>query len=162
MNGWAEELLGKLSHSGSDAEIFRVVEATARDLGFDYCAYGLRAPWPLSKPKTRLLNNYPEVWQKRYQEARYLEIDPTVRLARRSQSPMLWSDVLFVDVPEFWAEAQAAGLRFGWAQSAFDSGGIGGMLTLARTARLAPPSLRRTRSRCAGLSARRMLRSSVR
>jgi len=133
MKGWAEELLQALNHADSETAIYGHVEAAARTLGFEFCAYGLRAPWPLSKPRTKLLNNYPVPWQKRYQEARYIEIDPTVQHARRSQQPLLWSDAVFAKVPQMWSEAQAHGLRYGWAQSAFDSCGVGGMLTLARS-----------------------------
>lgn len=133
MRSWAEELLHELSRTGSDAEIFSKIEAAAAGLGFEFCEYGLRAPWPLSKPKTRLLSNYPEAWKKRYQEARYFDIDPAVLHARRSQSPVIWSDALFSGVPQMWREAQSHGLRYGWAQSAFDSCGVGGMLTLARS-----------------------------
>jgi LuxR family transcriptional regulator len=133
MKSWAEELLHELTHASSDTEIFGKIEAAARGLGFEFCAYGLRAPWPLSKPKTRLVSNYPEAWKKRYQEARYAEIDPTVQHARRSQAPIVWSDALFSSAPDLWREAQAHGLRYGWAQSAFDSCGVGGMLTLARS-----------------------------
>jgi len=133
MKSWAEELLHELNHTSSDAEIFSKIEAAASGLGFEFCSYGLRAPWPLSKPKMRWLSNYPEAWKKRYLDARYLDIDPTVQHARRSQSPVVWSDALFSGVPEFWHEAQSHGLRHGWAQSAFDSCGVGGMLTLARS-----------------------------
>jgi DNA-binding CsgD family transcriptional regulator len=133
MKSWAEELLHELNHASSDTEIFGKIEAAARGVGFEFCAYGLRAPWPLSKPKIRLVSNYPEAWKKRYQEARYVEIDPTVQHARRSQSPIIWSDTLFSGAPELWREAQSHGLRYGWAQSAFDSCGVGGMLTLARS-----------------------------
>lgn len=135
MKSWAEELLHELNRTNSDKEIFGKIETAARGLGFEFCAYGLRAPWPLSKPKTRLLSNYPEAWKKRYQEACYFDIDPTVQHARRSQSPVVWSDALFAGVPELWREAQSHGLRYGWAQSAFDSCGVGGMLTLARSSR---------------------------
>jgi LuxR family transcriptional regulator len=133
MRSWAEELLHELNRTSSDTEIFDRVLAAAKGLGFEFCAYHLRAPWPLSKPKMRWLSNYPEVWKKRYQEARYFEIDPTVQHARRSQSPIVWSDALFSTVPQLWREAQSHGLRHGWAQSAFDSCGVGGMLTLARS-----------------------------
>lgn len=139
MKSWAEDLLHELNRTGSDTEIFSKIEAAARGLGFEFCAYGLRAPWPLSKPKTRLLSNYPEAWKKRYQDARYFDIDPTVQHARRSQSPIVWSDALFSSVPELWREAQSHGLRYGWAQSAFDSCGVGGMLTLARSSRPLTP-----------------------
>ncbi|TAM52842.1 MAG: LuxR family transcriptional regulator [Paraburkholderia sp.] len=133
MKSWAEELLHELSHTSVDAEIFSKIAVAARGLGFEFCAYGLRAPWPLSKPRTRLLSNYPDAWKRRYQEARYDEIDPTVQHARRSQAPIVWNDALFSGVPQLWREAQSYGLRYGWAQSAFDSCGVGGMLTLARS-----------------------------
>ena len=133
MKSWAEELLHELNRTSSDSEMFCKIESAAKGLGFEFCSYGLRAPWPLSKPKTRWLSNYPEAWQKRYHEARYADIDPTVQHARRSQSPIVWSDALFSGVPQFWQEAQLHGLRHGWAQSAFDSCGVGGMLTLARS-----------------------------
>lgn len=133
MTSWAEALFDELSDAHSDHEVFGKIEAAASSLGFEYCAYGLRAPWPLSKPKTRFVNNYPAWWQKRYEEAGYIEIDPTIRHTRRSQLPVIWSDSFFADVPQLWQEARAAGLRVGWTQSAFDSCGVGGMLTLARS-----------------------------
>jgi DNA-binding CsgD family transcriptional regulator len=133
MRSWAEELLDELDRADTERAVLRTMETAAKDLGFEYCAYGLRAPWPLSKPKTRLVNNYPESWQKRYAEAHYVDIDPTVLHARRSQLPIVWSDALFADAQQLWSEAQAAGLRVGWVQSAFDSCGVAGMLTLARS-----------------------------
>jgi DNA-binding CsgD family transcriptional regulator len=133
MTSWAEQMLNDLDDAHSGDEVFRKIETAAKSLGFEYCAYGLRAPWPLSKPKTRLVNNYPAWWQKRYDEARYIEIDPTVLHARRSALPVIWSDALFATAPQLWQEARAAGLRVGWAKAAFDSCGVGGMLTLARS-----------------------------
>ncbi|GLU32453.1 autoinducer binding domain-containing protein [Trinickia caryophylli] len=133
MRSWAEELVGEFNETDSDAQVFAKIESAANHLGFEYCAYALRAPWPLSKPKTRLVNNYPEWWQRRYEEARYIEIDPTVRHARRSRTPVIWSDALFAEAPQLWREARSVGLRVGWAQSAFDSCGVAGMLTLARS-----------------------------
>lgn len=133
MTSWAEQLLNDLDDAESGNEVFREIETAAMSLGFEYCAYGLRAPWPLSKPKTGLVNNYPEWWQKRYDEARYIEIDPTVLHARRSPLPVIWSDALFAKAPQLWQEARAAGLRVGWAKAAFDSCGVAGMLTFARS-----------------------------
>ena len=135
MKSWAEELLHDLNHANADTELFGKIETAAEGLGFEFCAYALRAPWPLSKPRMRWLSNYPEAWQKRYQEARYFDIDPTVQHARRSQSPIVWSEALFSCAPELWREAKSHGLRHGWAQSAFDSCGVGGMLTLARSSK---------------------------
>ncbi|AOK55123.1 LuxR family transcriptional regulator [Burkholderia stagnalis] len=133
MTNWVEELLAGLERASSEREIYGRIEEAARSLGYEYCAYGLRMPWPVSRPRIYLLNNYPPAWQARYQEARYVDIDPTVKHARRSQAPVVWSDAFFADTPDLWFEAQEHGLRHGWTQSAFDSCGVAGMLTLARS-----------------------------
>ncbi|KVG72109.1 LuxR family transcriptional regulator [Burkholderia ubonensis] len=133
MTNWVEALLAGLEQAGSEREVYGWIEHAARGLGYEYCAYGLRMPWPVSRPRIHMLDNYPEAWQKRYREARYVDIDPTVKHARRSQAPIVWSDACFAATPQLWSEAQAHGLRHGWTQSAFDRCGVSGMLTLARS-----------------------------
>ncbi|MFL6624799.1 MAG: autoinducer binding domain-containing protein [Sulfurifustaceae bacterium] len=133
MKSWAEDLMTAIDEAKSEREVFREVEAMARNLGFDFCAYGLRVPLPLSNPRTCLINNYPIAWQARYREAGYLDIDPTVLHGRRTRVPVIWSDDVFAGAEDFWHEAQSAGLRIGWAQSSLDANGVGGMLTLARS-----------------------------
>lgn len=131
---WQEDLLADMNTLSCTREAFRRVERAAQALGFDLCAYGVRMPLPLSRPRTTILSNFPSAWQARYQEANYLEIDPTVAHGRRTTVPLVWSDSVFANTPEFWAEAQAAGLRAGWCQSCFGADGLGSMLTLARSA----------------------------
>jgi len=86
----------------------------------------------VTRPQVMVMNNYPEAWQKRYHEAGYIAIDPTVLHGRKSQAPVLWSDELFASAPGLWDEARSFGLRVGWAQSSLDGHGIGGMVTLSR------------------------------
>jgi LuxR family transcriptional regulator len=133
MRCWAEDLFAVVNSAGSDIDIFHSIEAAAYNLGFEYCAYGLRVPLPASNPKIHMLNNYPAEWQRHYQEAGYLNIDPTVLHGRRTQSPLIWNESVFAQTPELWAEAQSAGLRIGWVQSSRTPSGIGSMLTLARS-----------------------------
>jgi LuxR family transcriptional regulator len=133
MRTWEEDLLTTINGIACDLEVFRKVEAAALGLGFEYCAYGLRVPFPLSKPRIYLLNNYPAAWQARYREAGYLDIDPTVLHGRRTQAPLVWSDDVFTGAADLWTEAQSFGLRVGWAQSSLDANGMGGMLTLCRS-----------------------------
>ncbi len=134
MKAWQEELLQGSIGALSEQELFNRVARIARDLGFDYCAYGLRAPYPFSQPRTVMINNYPDHWQARYRDRGYLAVDPTVQHALRSLQPLVWSDSLFARTPELWEEARAAGLAFGWAQPCRDATGVSGMLTLARSA----------------------------
>lgn len=122
-----------LAAAGSETELLAVVDRAARALGFDYCAYGMRAPLPATNPRTVLVSSYPSAWQQRYAEQNYMALDPTVAHAMRSVMPLVWSDSLVRQAPEFWEEARSYGLRAGWAQAACDAQGNIGMLTLARS-----------------------------
>ncbi|MCR6480873.1 autoinducer binding domain-containing protein [Variovorax sp. ZS18.2.2] len=133
MRDWAREWLDGFEGAQHEQSVFDRLSAVSRDLGFDYCAYGMRMSLPLSRPKTVMRNDYPVAWQARYAEADYLRQDPTVAHGLHRLSPVVWSDVLFAGAPALWDEARSFGLRVGWAQSSLDSRAMRGMLTLARS-----------------------------
>ena len=139
MNTWQGDLLGMTDTARTVNEVFEKIESASQALGFEFCAYGLRLPTPISNPRTLMLSNYPLEWQARYASEGYLAIDPTVAHGRQSQTPLVWSPAVFAATPSLWEESQSAGLRFGWAQSSLDAVGVGGMLSLARS--YAPLSL---------------------
>ncbi len=132
MNPWQEDLVSDFDGEVTPQEVFNKVQEAARALGFDFCAYGLRAPLPIANPKMILLNNYPAEWRSRYEQMKYIAIDPSVQHGRRSRVPVVWSDKLFAEAPDLWNEAQSFGLRVGWAQSTVNASGVAGMLTVAR------------------------------
>lgn len=132
MKSW-QTLLEATESAADEKEVFNLIEAAARELGWDYCAYGLRLPWPLSSPKIVMVNNYSPDWQKRYHEAGYLSVDPTVLLGLKSQQPILWTETIFTDARDLWEDAKQYGLNVGWAQSCRDANGLGGMLSLSRS-----------------------------
>ncbi len=129
---WTDEFLREIESVDNEHALFASVRRAAEALGFDYCAYGMRIPVPVTRPKTFMLNSYPDAWQRRYAENKYLDVDPTILLGRFSQQPIIWSDEVFAKTPELWNDARDAGLRIGWAKSILDSQSVGGMLTLAR------------------------------
>jgi LuxR family quorum-sensing system transcriptional regulator SolR len=133
MKNWQEDQLHALLTTQCEHELFKELAAIARELEFDYCAYGLRTPLPISRPQVVMFNNYPPAWQARYQEKDYLAIDPTVHHGMRSLLPIIWTDDVFASARELWEDASSYGLRVGWAQSIHDAYGIGGMLTMARS-----------------------------
>lgn len=130
---WQELQLQALMGARTEVEFFNVLSGVARELGFEYCAYGMRMPLPLSNPKMFLLNNYAADWQERYARQNYLSVDPTVAHGIKSVLPLVWNDTLFDANRPFWEDAHAHGLRVGWAQSSYDAKGVAGMLTLARS-----------------------------
>ena len=134
MDAWREDQLDTLLKLETEQELFARVSLLAAEMGFEYCAYGVRMPVPISRPAFALFNNYSDKWQKHYQDRHFLEVDPTVQHGLRSTMPLLWTPEVFSGTPELWEEARAHGLRFGWAQSARDANGAIGMLTLARSA----------------------------
>ena len=133
MKAWQEEQVQSLLSSTSAEDLFRQLTVMAKGLGFDYCAYGIRMPLPISAPKTEMFNNYPGIWQKCYQAQNYLAVDPTVVRGSKSTMPFVWTDELFVSAQNLWEDAKAHGLEYGWAQSCRDVQGISGMLTLSRS-----------------------------
>jgi LuxR family transcriptional regulator len=136
MYSWRETLLHELMSAADDEQaVLQRTADIARTLGFDYCAYGFRAHRrPMRAPATFLLNNYPKAWQSRYDGERYAEIDPSVKHALETSLPYLWPGDPPSNVPHFWEDARAHGLRVGWAMASRDNFGSVGMLTLARSA----------------------------
>ena len=133
MKNWQEDLLRIIAVAPGEQKIFDEIIAATHALGFEYCGYGIRFPFPLSHPTVHTLFDYPCAWAERYHEAGYVAIDPTVQHGRRSRTPVVWSDELFASTPQLWTEAQSFGLRVGWAQSSLDANGVVGMLTLSRS-----------------------------
>lgn len=133
MHSFTENLLVALDGAQDEQAVFQALLRAARTLGFDHCAYGLKLAVPVTNPKVLTLNNYPSEWQRRYHEAGYLGVDPSVQHGQTSRKPLIWTDDLFAKTPELWAEARDHGLSVGWAQSSLDGFGVGGMLTLSRS-----------------------------
>lgn len=133
MLNWQQEQIQLLFTAPDDAEFFRILSTTAKKLGFDYCAYGLRLPLPITVPKLILFNNYSPQWQQRYIQKNYIAIDPTVSHGLRSIAPFVWSEETYMENRNFWDDARAHGLRAGWAQACHDANGVKGLLNLIRS-----------------------------
>ena len=131
---WQIDLADVLSRLAKENDVEAALTRFAEDLGFEYCAYGIRVPVPVTRPRMHMTNNYPKAWQTRYTEQGYIEIDPTVRLGQISQAPMVWNDTLFASAKTLWDDARDAGLRHGWAQSTCSEKHVRSLITLARSA----------------------------
>jgi len=131
---WREGCLWRISQaSRSSADIVRELADISRELGFEYCSYVLRLP-PISvaDPAVVWASTYPTKWLDHYFSHHYLDIDPLLKRVARDPTPVAWTHKTFKTQPEFWEEARAHGIRYGWASSTHGSCTTG-MLSLARS-----------------------------
>jgi LuxR family quorum-sensing system transcriptional regulator SolR len=140
LSDWREDSGNTLMSAVTEEEFSLVLSRIARELGFEYCAFGRRMPLPISNPKVYMVNNYSPEWQKRYQQENYVAIDPTVAHAMKSAQPLIWTEALYQTNPAFWEDARVHGLKAGWGQSAFDASGATSLLTLARSNEMLSPA----------------------
>ena len=133
MKPWQDEQLQLLLAEDNEHQVFDHIAEIARRLGFDHCAYGVRPPLPVSRQRIVMFNTYPTEWRERYAKQNYLAVDPTVQHGLRSALPVVWSEEFFANAREFWEEARAFNLRYGWAHPCRDAQGVLGMLTVARS-----------------------------
>ncbi|HXN11324.1 MAG TPA: autoinducer binding domain-containing protein [Steroidobacteraceae bacterium] len=133
MKSWQDDQLQSLFAATGEQQLFDALVKLVRKEGFDLCSYGIRPPFPVSKPRIMVFDNYPNSWHQQYRAQGYVEIDPTVRHGLRSLMPLVWTDDVFAEAPEFWEDARGQGLRYGWAQPCRDPSGVAGMLTVARS-----------------------------
>lgn len=136
---WQQRWQEQLAAVRVEADLMAVLARATGELGFEYCALGMRLPLPLSNPQTVMLGNYAPAWRERYASAQYLNVDPTVAHALVSTRPVLWSDAVFVDCPALWEDVRDHGVHIGWAQPVHDLRGIASLLTLARSREAVSP-----------------------
>lgn len=133
MDTWQEATIQSVLCARNEDELLLALLQASSQLGFEYCAYGIRVPLPISQPRVHMLNNYPKDWRQQYTRQNYLACDPTVAHALSSIEPLIWSDKIFASCKPFWEESRAHGLQFGWAQPCHKINGASGLLTLARS-----------------------------
>lgn len=134
MSAWREDCLNELTlAAGSSTEILRSLALIVNRLGFEYCSYVLRVPFPIAKPLVTWSSTYPSKWLNHYFANRYLETDPLIQQAARDLSPVIWASDEAKGAPAFWEEARAHGVRHGWALATQGKFMTTGMLSLART-----------------------------
>lgn len=134
MKDWREDCLDRLtSSSASSADILKALSGIVNQLGFEYCSYVLRVPYPIVRPTVTWASTYPTKWLTHYFTHDYFDSDPLIRRASKETSPVIWACDQFDGQPDFWEEARAHGVRYGWALSTHGKRMTIGMLSLART-----------------------------
>jgi len=114
----------------SSADIAEIFVAAASQFGFDKFSFVSRRRRPDGQIAQYIATNYAPEWRARVQARHYLDIDPTLHRARRSQLPFSWSDLrcsraLLPAQRQLFDEAAASGLRHGFTVPVHMAGGEG-------------------------------------
>lgn len=122
-----------LESATSIAEIGSVCRQIASTLGFQHFIYGFRIPFPLAQPCQFILSGYPLAWMQRYDEQRYLAIDPVLTRGLASVVPYTWDELDRSDprVAQLFREACEHGLCHGISMAVHGAHGEGGLMSLA-------------------------------
>lgn len=127
--------LAQRIRAASDLPEMAVVCGTVADaLGFEHFLYGFRVPYPLTEPYQLILSGYPAEWMQRYDEQRYLQVDPVLQRGLAGVTPFTWDELDRSDarVAQLFDEAAAHGLRHGLSVAVHGARGEGGLMSLAR------------------------------
>lgn len=134
MDSWRENCLVRLqasAHSMDElvVELGRIVS----ELGFEYCSYVLKMPEIAPLPPVTWASTYPSRWLDHYFSHGYLQVDPLLTRLEDKFLPVVWKAEPERASAEFWEEANAHGIRHGWAVNSYGKMGVSGTLSLARS-----------------------------
>lgn len=120
--------------ASDENDLFAKTASFAKDLGFEYCCYGIRMPLPVSNPVVRIFDTYPPGWMAHYRANDFLNIDPIVRVGEHSANLIIWPGPAHDDAPRLWSDANDYGIKFGVAHSSWTARGAFGLLSMSRHA----------------------------
>ena len=134
MGNWREDALGRLTESKTTDELFAELARLTKELGFEYCSFGIRVAAANATPTESWSTTYPHSWQRRYFDNDYLHVDPILAQAWRTALPVIWGKSPLGQQHAFWEDANAHGVRFGWTAATWGRAHTNGLISVARSA----------------------------
>ncbi len=112
------QYIESFQRADSIEEIHAVCGELAGDLGFGGFLYGARLPTSLADAATIIITSYPEGWRERYEEKRYIHVDPTITHTHNNVTPLTWDRISYSGkngekIRQFMNEATEFGLHAG-------------------------------------------------
>jgi LuxR family transcriptional regulator, quorum-sensing system regulator LasR len=110
-NGAIEGLLAVTT----EVEVHDKFMALAQYLELDYILYGCEFSLGKQKNLTRVISNYPKSWRDRYDQEKFILVDPVMDHCRRRLVPLSWNNIPNISdrQSDFMDEAKSYGLASG-------------------------------------------------
>lgn len=133
MDMWKESQFHKISNARDISAAFEMSLNLVKNLGFNFCAFSITSHSRGPHFDRVNLNNYPNVWNEKYDENHFSDVDPILAHCNRSTLPILWEEKAYSKTPTLWQIQKQVGLQHGWSQSIHGNNGLRSMLSLARS-----------------------------
>ncbi|MBO2890203.1 autoinducer binding domain-containing protein [Pseudomonas asiatica] len=134
MLNWKPEHLHLFVDERCPQKLFDIAVHLAQDLGMEYLGLNIRIQIATQPPHLFLYSNYPREWIERYQRDEFYKQDAAANVSHSSTMPVLWTDDLYHEAPQFREAACRSGLRYGWTQSLHDQRHNESQISVARPA----------------------------
>ncbi|WP_313652418.1 transcriptional regulator SdiA [Pantoea sp.] len=128
---WRSEVKKQFQALTLSSELKTLLQHFTESLGFDYFAFLIQHPVPFTRPQIHLHSTYPGLWVKRYEKQNYYAVDPVLTFCQQPGRGMAWSQELFADAGDLWAEAREHGLMSGFSCSAMAPNRVIGILSIS-------------------------------
>ncbi|MGK0152148.1 autoinducer binding domain-containing protein [Pseudomonas putida] len=133
MRHWKPDYLRAFAGERCPEKLFGMAVHMAQDLGMEYLGLNIRIQIATQTPHLFLYSNYPREWIERYQRDDLYKQDSAANASHGSTMPVLWTDELYREAPQFRKAACQNGLRHGWTQSLHDQQHNESQISVARS-----------------------------
>ncbi|MEC4560584.1 autoinducer binding domain-containing protein [Pseudomonas inefficax] len=131
---WKPEHLHAFVDERCPHRLFDIAVHLTQHMGMEYLGLNIRIQLATQTPRLFLYSNYPREWIERYQRDELYKQDPAANVSHSSTMPVLWTDDLYREAPQYREAACRSGLRHGWTQSLHDHQHNESQISVARPA----------------------------
>lgn len=123
--------INEILKNGDKNLFFCRLKNLINNMGFEYCAYGVKPIYSSDRNATKLINNYATMWNETYLFNNYFELDPIVKHTFTSTQYMIWERSSFKEALQFWDDAKQFNINAGFSYPHRDLYGRIGVLTFS-------------------------------
>lgn len=129
-----------LAEAEDVADLHRRMASAVREIGCEHFLLGLEVQFAAGTSVQHVTSGYPEKWQRRYQEKRFILVDPTIGYCQTQTKPVLWNHTLYSERSlELLEESHAHGLGHGISVPVHQGANIKSMFSLTRDKAFSDP-----------------------
>jgi len=118
MSDTTYSLIAEIAEASTIESVYQIIHKFCQQHEFDSYIYGACYPTSLVEPEFYIITTYPTEWRDRYNDKKYISIDPTVGHCITNITPLIWDHIEPVRkespvIDCFMSEAADFGLRHG-------------------------------------------------